>query len=241
MKTRLYILFYIILTACNSKSADKHFENITADSSTIQTNQRQDSVVIQIDTLTINDQKFIQTLKDSNFSCLLSLNGDTIVKSEGYYFEAVFLDIDKDGYKDIRVFVFSNMPNQCYNYLFDRRLKTFKLIEHCYLDIQKIKGTDFFYSYNRVGCADMNWVSHLSKIENYKLINYGYMYGQGCDFEVEKYPQVIEIYKVIHSDADNDERILVEKLPYQKHIKVFDDKWEFIENYWKRNNKTFEQ
>ncbi|MBK9673463.1 MAG: hypothetical protein IPO70_14815, partial [Bacteroidetes bacterium] len=98
MKTRLYILFLIILTACNSKPTDKTIENISADSSTIQINQRQDSVDIQIDTLNINDQKFIQTLKDSNFNCLLSLQGDTIVKSEDYYFKAEYLDIDKDGY-----------------------------------------------------------------------------------------------------------------------------------------------
>jgi hypothetical protein len=207
MTTRLNILFLIILTACNSKSADKTIENISADSSIIQINQGQDSVDIQIDTLKINDQKFIQTLKDSSFNCLLSLQGDTIVKSEDYYFKAEFLDIDKDGYKDIRVFAFSNTPNQCDNYLFDKRLKTFKLIENCDLDIQKIKGTDFFYSYNRAGCADMNWESHLSKIENYKLVDYGYIYGKGCDFEIEKNPQVIEIYKV--SNSDTDEKVLI--------------------------------
>ena len=239
MTTRLNILFLIILTACNSKSADKTIENISADSSKIQINQHQDSVDIQIDTIKINDQKFIQTLKDSNFNCLLSLQGDTIVKSEDYYFKAEFLDIDKDGYKDIRVFAFSNTPNQCDNYLFDKNLKTFKLIENCDLDIQKIKGTDFFYSYNRAGCADMNWESHLSKIENYKLLDYGYIYGQGCDFEIEKNPQVIEIYKV--SNSDTDEKVLIKKLPYQKHIKEFGDKWEFIENYWTRNYKTFER
>ncbi len=239
MTTRLNILFLIILSACNSKSADKTIEKISADPSSIQINQRQDSVDIQIDTLKINDQKFIQTLKGSNFNCLMSLQGDTIVRSEDYYFKAEFLDIDEDGYKDIRVFAFSNTPNQCDNYLFDKKLKTFKLIENCDLDIQKIKGTKFFYSYNRAGSADMNWESHLSKIENNKLVDCGYMYGQGCDFEIEKNPQIIEIYKV--SNSDTDEKILIKKLPYQKHIKEFGDKWEFIENYWTRNCKTFER
>jgi len=239
MTTQLNILFLIILTACNPKSADKIIKNISADSSTIQINQHRDSVDILIDTLKINDQKFIQTLKDSNFNCLLSLQGDTIVKSEDYYFRAEFPDIDKDGYKDIRVFAFSNTPNQCDNYLFDKRLKTFKLIENCDLDIQKIKGTDFFYSYNRAGCADMNWESHLSKIVNYKLVDYGYIYGQGCDFEIEKNPQVIEIYKV--SNSDRDEKVLIKKLPYQKHIKEFGGEWGFIENHWRSNYKTFER
>lgn len=238
MKTRLYLLFLIIITACYSKSADKTIENIS-DSSTIQINQQQDIAYFQIDTLKINDQKFIQTLKDSNFNCLLSLQGDTIVKSEDYYFKAEFIDIDEDGYKDIRVFAFSNTPNHSDIYLFDNRLKTFKNIENCDLYIKKIKGTDFFYTYNRAGCADMNWESHLSKIENYKLVDYGYIYGQGCDFEIEKNPQVIEIYMM--SDSDTDEKKLIKKLPYQKHIKEYGDKWGFIKNYWTRNYKTFER
>ncbi|MCU0421437.1 MAG: hypothetical protein MUC81_01405 [Bacteroidia bacterium] len=223
----------MILTACNSKSADKTMEIISTDSSKVQSKiQRHEPIDIKIDTLKINDQKFIQSLKDSNFNCLLSLQGDTIVKSEDYYFKAEFPDIDEDGYKDIRIFVFSNTPNQCYNYLYDKKHQTFKLIENSDLHIQKIKGTDFFYSYNRAGCADMNWESHLSKIENYKLIDYGYIYAQGCD------SQVIEIYKVNNSDTAD--KKLIKKLPYKKHIKEFGDKWDFIEKYWTKNYNTFE-
>ena len=240
MTTRLNILFLIILTACNSKSADKTIENNSADCSTVQIKtQQQDTVDIKIDTLKINGHKYIQTLKDSNFNCLLSIQGDTIVKSEDYYFKLELIDIDEDGYKDIRVFAFSNTPNQCDNYLFDKTTSSFKLIENCDLDIKKVKGTTFFYSYNRAGCADLNWESNLSKIENFKLVNYGYIHGQGCDFEINENPQVIEIYKVVNSDTD--EKKLIKKLPYQKHIKEFGDKWEFIENYWTKNYKAFEQ
>ncbi|UUV20668.1 hypothetical protein [Paenimyroides aestuarii] len=239
MTTRLNILLFIILTACNSKSADMTIGNVSIDSSTVQIKtQLQDTVDIKFDTIKINDHIYIQTITNNHFNCLLSIQGDTIVKSEHYYFEAKFLDIDEDGYKDIRVFVFSNTPNQCDNYLFDKKLKKFKHIENCDLDIQKIKGTDFLYSYNRAGCADMNWESHLSKIENYKLVDYGYIYGQGCDFEIEKNPQVIEIYKV--NNLDTDDKKLIKKLSYQKHIKEFGDKWDFIEKYWTKNYKTFE-
>ncbi len=227
------------MTACNSKSTDKTIEKTSAVNSTIQTKvQRQDSVDIKIDILKINNQQYIQTLKDRNFSCLLSIKGDTIVK-EDHYSEAKFLDINNDGYKDIRVFGFTNTPNQCVNYLYDKKTQTFKLIDNCYLDITKIEGTDFFYSYERGGCGDLNWESYLSKIENYRLVNYGYIHGQGCDFEIEKYPQIIEIYKV--SNSDTDEKKLFKQLPYQKHIKEFRDKWTFIENYWTRSYKTFER
>lgn len=240
MKTRLNIILLIILTACNAKSTDKTIENKTTDNSINEIKvQQQDTVDIHIDTLQINNRQYIQILKDNKFNCLLSLQGDTIVKSEDYYFEAKFLDIDEDGYKDIRVFAFSNTPNQCDNYLFDKELKTFILIDNCDLDIKKLKGTQFYYSYNRVGCADMNWESHLSKIEKYKLVNYGYINGQGCDFEVKENPQVIEIYKVI--DPDKDEKKLIKSLPYSKHIPKNNDKWDFIEKYWKQNFKTFER
>ncbi|WP_143106367.1 hypothetical protein [Pustulibacterium marinum] len=191
-----------------------------------------------MDTLKINGQKFIQISKGGRFNCLLSMQGDTIVKSEDYYFEFKILDIDEDGTKDIRVFAFSNTPNQCDNYLFNKKLKTFILVENCAFDIQKIKGTDFFYCYNRAGCADMNWESHLSKIENYKLVDYGYKYGQGCDFEIEKNPQIIKIYKVLNSDMYA--KKLIKELSYQKHIKEFGNKWDFVANYWTKNYKMFE-
>lgn len=240
MKTRLSILLLIILTACNSRLSGNTIENTQADSSTIKSNpQRQDTKDIRIDTLQINKQQYVQTLKDNKFNCLLSMQGDTIVKSENYYSRVDFLDIDEDGYMDIRVFAFSNTPNQCDNYLFDREIKTFKLIANCYFDIQKIRGTNFFYSYDRTGCSDMNWESYLSKIENYKLVNYGYIYGQGCDFEIKDNPQVIEIYTI--GDSDKDKKKLIQSLPYLKHIPKFDNKWEFIEKYWTQNFKTFDR
>jgi len=121
MTTLFNILLLIILTACNSRSTDKTIENNSVDSLTVQIKtQQQETVDIKIDTLNINGHKYIQTLKDSNFNCLLSIQGDTIVKSEDYYFKLELIDIDEDGYKDIRVFAFSNTPNQCDNYLFDK-------------------------------------------------------------------------------------------------------------------------
>ncbi len=249
MPTRLYIFLLIILTSCNSKSTDgniseraavKATETVSIASSKIQIyEQLKDTVGIKIDTLEINKKKFIQFIKNDNFNCLLSIKGDTIIPSKDYYFKVEFPDIDKDGNKDIRVFAYSNTPNQCDNYLFDKTKKIFILLENCNLDIDKLKGTDFYYSYNRAGCADMNWESTLSKIENYKLLNYGYIHGQGCDEEIDKYPQIIEVYRIRNSDTDQKE--LIKKLPYQKYIKEFGDKWSFIKSYWTKNYMTFER
>ena len=120
---------------------------------------------------------------------------------------------------DIRTFVFSNTPNQCENYLYDKENKTFRLVEDCDLDIQLIKGTRYYYSYNRAGCADMNWESYLSKIENYKLVLLGYIHGQGCDFRVKENPQVIKIYKILNKG--NNQKKLIKKTSVSKvHSKV---------------------
>jgi hypothetical protein len=189
------------------------------------------------DTLILNHQKFVRTLKDKKLQSLTTLSGDTVLRNGVYYSNIEFVDINADGYKDIRAFVLSNTPNQCENYLYDKANKTFRQIEACDLDIQIIKGTKFYYSYNRAGCADMNWESYLSKIENFKLISLGYIYGQGCDFQVKENPQEIIIYKI--TNPDKNEKVLFKKLLYRQYIPKFEDKWDFIENYWKKNWKTF--
>lgn len=201
--------------------------------------KKEENKNIKIDTLQVNNNSLIRKLKDNRFNCLLTLKGDTIIKSQDCYSKIIFLDINKDSYKDIRVNAFRNTPNQCDNYFYDRKSKTFNLIENCYLDIKKIKGTEFYFSYNRLGCSDLNWESYLSKIEEFKLVNYGYMNGQGCDFKAKENPQMITIYKVLDTNYENNK--FIEKLPYLKQISKNDDKFNFIEKYWKQNCKGFER
>lgn len=198
----------------------------------------EDSTYIRVDTLILNGQHHIQVEKNNHFNCLLTLQGDTIVKSEDYYFEAQYPDIDGDGYNDIRVYAFSNTPNQCDNYLYNKNNNSYTRIENCDLDIQHIKGTNFYFSYSRAGCADLNWESYLSKIENFKLIPYGYIYGQGCDVDVNENPQLIDIYQI--RNPETGEKTLINRLPYQKFINAKMDKLNFIEHYWQENYKRFE-
>jgi len=234
MKLKLFIIFLFFLTACKSISNDNSKDSAQNSKIKIDTLQKIDSNFYQ-DTIVINDMKFIQTIKDNKFECLKTVSGDTIIKSENYYFEIKFLDIDKDNFKDIRVFITSNSPNQCDNYLYDKSLKTFKKIENCDNDIKKIKGTIYYSTYNSIGCGDLNWESYLCKIEKLKLIHCGHIIGQGCEFEIEKNPQIIEIYKI-----DNEKEILIEKLPYLINIPKFDNKWDFIDKYWTKNYRKFE-
>lgn len=214
----------IFLIACNTKQQNKITDN---PNSTL--------VNIQIDSVKINNYTFIKALKNERFYCLMSNKGDTIIKPTNFYFKAEFLDINQDGYKDIRIYVFSNTPNQCENYLFDRKLNTFRLLENCDLDIEKIRGGKYYYSYNRTGCSDMNWESYLSEIKDYKLVNIGYINGLGCDADIQNNPQTIEIYKIIKN-----EKTIIKKLPYMTYLTENKSKWEFIKTYWTENTTMFE-
>ena len=189
------------------------------------------------DTLVLNNQRLVRTLRDQKLQSLTTLSGDTILKDVGYYSEIKFIDINADGYTDIRAFVVSNTPNQCENYLFDKEKMVFRLLQNCDLDIRLVKGTKYYYSYNRAGCADLNWESYLSEIENFKLVPVGYIYGQGCDFDVKENPQEILIYKITNPATET--KLLIRKLPYSKYIPTFGDKWNFIANYWQKNWQTF--
>lgn len=151
-----------------------------------------------------------------------------------------FADFNKDQNPDIMVSYFGNNPTY-FLYLFDSKTQRFRNIEGYlkYPDAVQLKNDpDLYYSYHRAGCADMNWVSDLFMIVDFKAVQLGHIYGQGCDFKVNENPQIIEIYKVIANNERN--KKLLEKLPYLKFIPDFGDKWKFIEKYWNENYKKFE-
>lgn len=189
------------------------------------------------DTFVINSQQLILTIENARFQSLTTLSGDSILKDMGYYSKVEFIDIDADGYKDIRAFVVSNTSNQCENYLFDKKQKAFRLLQNCDLDIQLIEGTKFYYSYNGAGCGNLNWESYMGRIGNCKFIPIAYINRQGCDFDIQRKPQEILIYKI--TDPVTATKILVSRLPYTKFIPQFGDKWKFIESYWQKNWVTF--
>lgn len=146
-----------------------------------------------------------------------------------------FVDLNKDNNSDILVSYIGNNPTNDL-YLFDPTNNIFRNLEGFikYPDAVQLKAyPKFYYSYHRAGCADLDWVSDLFKIENFKTIQIGRIYGMSC----EDNPQVIEIYKIIDNKEGREK--LVEKLPYFKHIPQFEDKWKFIEKYWEKNFEKF--
>jgi hypothetical protein len=163
---------------------------------------------------------------------------DTINSQGLAYIE--FPDFNNDGNNDILVDYFGNNSTY-FLYLFDPITNVFRSIKDYsnYPEAIQLKSNPkYYYSYHRAGCADMNWVSDLFKIENFKIFQLGHIYGQGCDYEVKLNPQVVEIFKVKAIDEEKGQ--LVEKLPYIECITEFCDKWEFIKKYWNTNYKKFE-
>ena len=151
-----------------------------------------------------------------------------------------FPDFNKDGNVDILLTYFGNNPTY-FLYLFNPVKIRFISIDGYmkYPDAVQLKSNPkYYYSYHRAGCADMNWVSDLFKIVDFKIVQVGHIDAQGCDSEKELYPQVIQIFKVTNNDAEK--MLLLTKLPYIKTLKKIDDKWEFIEKYWNQNLQKFE-
>mgnify|MGYP000876488451 CR=1 FL=1 len=146
-----------------------------------------------------------------------------------------FPDFDKDGYKDIMLTHIGN--NFTYDlYLFDKARNLFRLVKGFdrFPESQQLKtNSKYYFSYHRAGCADMNWVSDLFFINNFKTIHIGKIYGKGCDADIKLEPQIIEIYKISYNTEDNEK--LIARLPYQKNIPDFGGIWDFIKRYWEKN------
>jgi hypothetical protein len=199
-----------------------------------------------IKTIVVHKKTFIvKTEQITEEQVLLTVNHDskTILSDKidaGGLTKLKFIDFDKDGNKDIFLTYMGN--NFTYQlYLFDKTKNNFKFVkgfDRFPEAIQLKSNPKYYYSYSRAGCADLNWVSDLFYIDNFKTIHIGHIDGQGCDFEVQNNPQVIEIFKI----KDNTEKKmkLINKLPYLKFVPNFGDKWDFMKKYWNANYLKFQ-
>ena len=189
----------------------------------------------------INNQTFkIQTREINSDQVTLTIHRNTKIimldtVDAGGLSNLKFPDFDKDGNKDIMLTHIGN--NFTYDlYLFDKTKNEFRFVKGFdrFPEAQQLKtNPKYYFSYHRAGCADMNWVSDLFFIHNFKTIHIGQIYGKGCDADIKEEPQVIEIYKIIDNSEDKEK--LISKLPYLKNIPEFGGKWDFIKRYWKKN------
>jgi hypothetical protein len=135
------------------------------------------------------------------------------------------------GILDIRIHQMTNVGGISELIVFDQVNKRFNEVElfDNYPSPTKIGNTNFYYSYHRSGCADFNWGSELYIIENHKVVQLGYIEGIGCDDEERN---GIFVFK-------NNGNLETEVYSEKREPGFYGDKWEYIEQYWKKNYQAF--
>lgn len=142
-----------------------------------------------------------------------------------------FSDFNGDGFSDILLDYLTNVPGIKELLIFNPKKNGFEKIEDFpnFPSAIKIKGTDFYYSYHRSGCADSNWDSDLFKIIDNKAIRFGNINGIGCG---------IDEANGIYINKVNDQKLeQIKFIPREEGY--WDGKWEFIEKYWNENYNKF--
>lgn len=167
-----------------------------------------------------------------SFAQLIKSKKDTLT-IDGVSGNIEILKFDNDDFPDI---TFSHLGN---NYtadlfLYDSKSKTYKRVEG-FMEVSDSKkltsNPNYFYSYHRAGCADMNWVSNLFYIDNFKVYLIGEIYGNGC----EDSEREIEISKIVTLDKI----FPIETLPIDTIESYDHHKWGFIKDYWNKNFEKF--
>lgn len=189
----------------------------------------------QTETLRIRNNWFKAHLDLSGFF-LLNGKSDTVLKfGPNCFVNYQFKDFNKDGYKDLCLEWAGNKGG---NYggtysvcAFDTATNAFKEIKNFenYPDAQQIKGSKYYYSYQRIGCSDQTWISDLFYIQNNATIKAGTIQGDGCGVN-----DGIYIYKM-----KKGRKKLFQSLPLETVFNYENNKWRFIKKYWSKNYKRF--
>lgn len=241
MKTELSFILTVIavLTSCSKRNNTVVVKQIATDTTTVESYFNSDTTLFSkghsfyiatIDPDLENSDTLLVLVKRDSLKIFT-----TYIEKEGLY-NHEFIDFNNDGNFDI-LFSRGEQRGEHELYLYDSLNNTFvKSIgfERIREPVQLKSNPNYWYSYCRAGCADMNWTSKLFTFKNFETVELGYIYGKGCDDEEE--PQSIQISRVLNNDENNLK--LIKKLPYS----VLDSntgKWNFIEEYWNKNYPKF--
>lgn len=195
---------------------------------------------LQCETIINNRHTFdiCQGEPDSNINIFILRDKDTIYKNTEWTHGFEVKDFDEDGFKDIIFYYISNYAVEEI-YLFDKTQNIFRMVEYSdsFPSAVKIKETNYYHCYNRRGCADSNWDSDLFYIKDYKIHKIGNIRGIGCPpvtDEEKALKNGIYITKIENDSIEKQIQFIPREAGY------YNDKWDFIENYWTNNYKLFE-
>ncbi len=227
----LIISFFFLLFSCRNENSKPNDIDSKKISNEIKTQFKE----IKRDTLIVNNLKFvIKQFKEGNLDfslVILNEKFDTIYKHNDFIDEYKIIDFNNDGYQDIELDYITNVPGIVDVLLFDLASGKFQIIEELgnYPSPIKIKKSEYYYSYERAGCADYNWESNLFYISDYKCVKIGNITGKGCGYEKRN---GIFINKIVNNKE-------VEINWIKRDTGYYEDKWEFIEKYWTKNHLKF--
>lgn len=217
---RLFFIVTIVLAGKRSDTLDSHIAKAKIDGKRYKAFLSDDLSIVITNSRGLN----ILTLKET----------DLFIKYEG--FESFkFVDFNNDGYKDLLIRYLSNVPERLDLILYDKKSHGFKLVKN-FPDFPcpvNLPGTNMYYSYHRNGCADLDWVSDLFRIVNYKIVKLGTIYGRGCgDYKINE--GGVFVYKFKGKG-----KALVKRFPIQVINTFKNTKWGFINRYWKHHYAVF--
>jgi hypothetical protein len=239
--TTIFLLFFLTkckdsktTTATKKSLVDTTIPTASLNSAPGTMERPVDTTLLHVDSARILGETYIAIFKTNDTLYVLSSRADTILKASDLHPNFEFDDFNSDGLKDIRIHYLSNVPAIQDLLLFDKSKRNFKLVKSFsdFPDPNPIKGTKYYYSYHRSGCADMNWDSDLFYIEDYRAIKIGNIAGYECKNRDTK--DGIYIHKI-----KGDKEILFQKLPISTIQNYNDYKWGFIKAYWTKNYKRF--
>lgn len=232
MKYQFCLLISILsLISCSTKRNEIKNKTLTQKEISNSTSKIGKTHIIESDTAFIKNRRFIAFQDNELNVYILNDHNDTIFKNTDSPNKFEFIDFNEDGYPDI-LLGFISIYSAYELGLFDKDTNTFKIIEdfNYYPNANRIKNTKYYCSYTQAGCADSNWRSDLFYINNYKAYSIGSIEGIGCEDEEKN---GIFIYK-----TNGEEQELIKSIPREPGY--YEDKWEFIEDYWNKNYKLFE-
>lgn len=241
MRNSFVILVLITLTLCyftsclEGERTDAHIFTINDTSVKKLTDQvDSSSLYLFADTVEVQGDVFVAAMNAFNVFILLKNQIDTLILDSTLSPEFEFADFDEDGFSDLNFYINKNIQLRQL-YLYDPKSASFKFVEgfEDYPEPIRIKKTEYYYSYHRSGCADLNWDSDLFTIKDYTTIKLGNISGRGCG-GLKDEATSINIYRV-----KGGKKHLFEQLPIKLAFQHKDLKWGFIEDYWSKNYRFF--
>lgn len=200
--------------------------------------QKRDTIRSMI-TSTVDGVKY-QAIYYSNYNLIIrKANGKPILTFKGNdpeldlegFNSFYFTDFNHDGYKDIRITHYSNVPGIDDLLLYDKHTRTFQKLKEFdqFPSAVSLPHTHYYYSYHRSGCADSNWDSDLFKSVNYRAIKMGNIKGLEC-----REKEGIFITRIKGNIVKPHQQLPISTIHRYK-----DYKWGFIRDYWLHHYKEF--